>query len=145
MTNMSIQPLWLTHFIEILLVLEFQVTKFIVGVFSYKAHFGPQISSNDIWPWKELNPLTMSEWPSPYIWQWKELNPLTMLEWLSVPDWGFLVTNQVPPFSQRMAISPYIWPWEGPAYPHVRMSQLLHLTMEGTNPLTMSKWLSVPD
>ena len=46
MTNMSIQPLWLTHFIEILLVLEFQLTKFIVGAFSYKAHFRPQISSN---------------------------------------------------------------------------------------------------
>ena len=46
MTNMSIQPLWLTHFIEILLVLEFQHTKFIVGAFSYKAHFRPQISSN---------------------------------------------------------------------------------------------------
>ena len=44
---MSIQPLWLTHFIEILLVLEFQLTKFIVVVFSYKAHFRPQISSND--------------------------------------------------------------------------------------------------
>ena len=27
MTNMSIQPLWLTYFIEILLVLEFQLTK----------------------------------------------------------------------------------------------------------------------
>ena len=48
MTNMSIQPLWLTHFIEILLVLEFQLTKFIVGVFSCKAHFRPQISSN-VW------------------------------------------------------------------------------------------------
>ena len=48
MTNMSIQPLWLTHFIEILLVLEFQLTKFIVGAFSYKGHFRPQISSNDI-------------------------------------------------------------------------------------------------
>ena len=46
MTNMSIQPLWLTHFIEILLVLEFELTKFIVGVFSYKAHFRPQVSSN---------------------------------------------------------------------------------------------------
>ena len=43
---MSIQPLWLIHFIENLLVLEFQLTKFIVGVFSYKAHFRPQISSN---------------------------------------------------------------------------------------------------
>ena len=48
MTNMSIQPLWLTHFIEILLVLEFQLTKFIVGMFSYKAHIRPQISSNGI-------------------------------------------------------------------------------------------------
>ena len=46
MTNMSIQPLWLTRFIEILLVLEFQLTKFIVGTFSYKAHFRPQISFN---------------------------------------------------------------------------------------------------
>ena len=46
MTNMSIQPLWLTFIIEILLVLEFQLTKFIVGAFSYKAHFRPQISSN---------------------------------------------------------------------------------------------------
>ena len=56
MTNMSIQPLWLTHLIEILLVHEFQLTKFIVGTFSYKAHFKPQISSNASWvltlpPW----------------------------------------------------------------------------------------------
>ena len=46
MINMSIQPLWLTHFIENLLVPKFQLTKFIVGTFSYKAHFRPQISSN---------------------------------------------------------------------------------------------------
>ena len=44
---MSIQPLWLTHFSEIRLVLEFQLTKFIVGTFSYKAHFRPQIYSNE--------------------------------------------------------------------------------------------------
>ena len=50
MTNMSIQPLWLTHFSEIIMVLEFQLTKFIVGMFSYKAHFRPQISSNENWP-----------------------------------------------------------------------------------------------
>ena len=46
---MSIQPLWLTHFIEILLVLKFQLTKTYFGTFSYKAHFRPQISSNDPW------------------------------------------------------------------------------------------------
>ena len=44
---MSFQPLWLTYFIEIILVLEFQITNFIVGTFSYKSHFRPQISSND--------------------------------------------------------------------------------------------------
>ena len=33
-------------FIEFLLLLEFQLTKFIFVVFSYKAHFRPQISSN---------------------------------------------------------------------------------------------------
>ena len=49
MINMTIQPLWLTHFIETLLVLEFQLTKFIIGAFSYKAHFRPQISSNVRW------------------------------------------------------------------------------------------------
>ena len=43
---MSIQPLWLTYFIEILLVLEFQLTKTYFDTFSYKAHFRPQISSN---------------------------------------------------------------------------------------------------
>ena len=46
LTNMPIQPLWLTYFIEILLVLEFQLTKTYFGTFSYKAHFRPQISSN---------------------------------------------------------------------------------------------------
>ena len=43
--NMSSQPLWLTHFIEILLVFEFQLTKTYFGTFSYKAHFRPQIFS----------------------------------------------------------------------------------------------------
>ena len=46
MTNMSIQPLWFTYFIEILLFLEFQLRKTYFGTFSYKAHFRPQISSN---------------------------------------------------------------------------------------------------
>ena len=46
---MSIQPLWLTYFIEILLVLEFQLTKTYFGTFSYKAHFRSQISSNVSW------------------------------------------------------------------------------------------------
>ena len=45
--TLMILPLWLTHFIEILLAPGFQLTKFIVGMFSYKARFRPQISSND--------------------------------------------------------------------------------------------------
>ena len=32
--------------------------------------------------WKEPNPLTMTEWLSPYIWPWKQPNPFTMSEWL---------------------------------------------------------------
>ena len=48
MTNMSIQQ-WLTYFIEILLVLKFQLTKTYFGTFSYKAHFRPQISSNALY------------------------------------------------------------------------------------------------
>ena len=57
MTNMSIQPLWLTHFIEILLVLEFQLTKTYLGTFSYKAHFRPKfplMSLFDVMGQKEL-------------------------------------------------------------------------------------------
>ena len=55
MTNMLIQPLWLTYFIEILLVLEFQLTKTYFGTFSYKAHFRPQISSNEnCHSWKQI-------------------------------------------------------------------------------------------
>ena len=50
MTNMAIQPLWLTYFIEVLLVLELQLTKTYFGTVSYKAHFIPQISSNDSHP-----------------------------------------------------------------------------------------------
>ena len=48
MTNMSIQPLWLNHFIEILLVIDFQLTRTYFGTFYYKAHFIPQISSNEL-------------------------------------------------------------------------------------------------
>ena len=46
MTNMSSQPLWLTHFIDIFLFLNSNSQEFIVGLFSYKAHFRTQISSN---------------------------------------------------------------------------------------------------
>ena len=59
MTNISIQPLGLTYFIEILLVLEFQLTKTYFGTFSYKAHFRPQISSND----KKVSQVLFQEHP----------------------------------------------------------------------------------
>ena len=42
MINMSIQPLWLTHFIQILLVLEFHLTNFIVGTFSFMKNMSIQ-------------------------------------------------------------------------------------------------------
>ena len=113
--------------------------------------------------WKELNPLTMTEWPTltfdmegiesshhdrmarTYIWHgrnwilspwhngphlhltWKELNPLTMTEWPTLtydlegtksstlirkapnPRLSYLVTNQVSPLS-RGGSCPYICP-----------------------------------
>ena len=57
------------------------------------------------------------------------------------PRLKFLVTDQVPPFSQRMAFNAYIWSCENTSHSHLRMAQHSHLTMEGTNPLTMSEWL----
>ena len=62
-TNMSIQPLWLTYFIEILLVLEFQLTKTYFCTFSYKAHFRPQISSN-VWDFGENLRLCVTRFPA---------------------------------------------------------------------------------
>ena len=51
MTNMSIQPLWLTHYIEILLDLEFQLTKFIVGTFFIRPILDPKfpLMIVDVW------------------------------------------------------------------------------------------------
>ena len=48
MTNMSIQPFWLTHLLKFYWFLNSNSQEFIVGSFSYKAHFRPQISSNDL-------------------------------------------------------------------------------------------------
>ena len=73
MTNMSIRPLWLTYFIEILLVLEFQLTKIYFGTFSYKAHFRPQISSNG----KLLLPVTNMSFVSTITSQEKEILAFT--------------------------------------------------------------------
>ena len=42
MTNMSIQPLWLTDFIEIQLVLEFQLTKLILARFLIRPILDPK-------------------------------------------------------------------------------------------------------
>ena len=66
MTNMLIQPLWLTYFIEILLVLEFQLTKTYFGTFSYKAHFRPQIYSNASFPFLNAEGLLpQNSWSPP--------------------------------------------------------------------------------
>ena len=78
MTNIPIQLLWLTHFIEILLVLEFQLTKFIVGTFSYKAHFRPQISSNESQHLEWKLALFVNS-------TWKNLAPRLPCGWWAVP------------------------------------------------------------
>ena len=78
-----------------------------------------------------------------YIWPWKELNPLTMSKGHSVPDWGFLITDQVPPFSQIMETTlifdqvgthpsitsewpcTHIWSCENTSHSHIRMALVL--------------------
>ena len=85
----------------------------------------------------------------------------------SSPRLSYLVTNQVPPFFRRMVVSltyvlldrmanTYIWHGRNQSSHHDRMAQPLYLTyssewlwisalisdMEGTNPLTMTEWLS---
>ena len=74
------------------------------------------------------------------------------------PRLSYLVTEQVPPFQEWHSvlisdhvwtnptvisewISTYIWHVRNNSSHHDRMDQPLHLTMEGTNPLTMSEWL----
>ena len=73
------------------------------------------------------------------------IDPTVTSEWISALGWVFLVTDQVPPFSQRMAFSTYIWScgntshnhirifmhWScgNTTHNHIRVSLHLHLTM----------------
>ena len=49
-------------------------------------------------------------------------NPTYMSKGLSGPGWGFLVTDQMPPFSQRMAFNTYIWSCGNTSLNHIRMA-----------------------
>ena len=85
-------------------------------------------------------------------------HPTIILEWPLDPDWVFLVTDEVPPFKEWQSspisdhvgtnptvtsewISTHIWHGRNQSSYHDIMASPLHLTMEGTNPLTMSEWL----
>ena len=88
-------------------------------------------------------------------------NPATMMERLSNPGWGFLVTDQVPPFSQRMETTlifdqvgthpsvtsewpcTHIWSCENTSHSHIKMALHLYLTMGETHPKTMSKKICI--
>ena len=79
-------------------------------------------------------------------------NPTYMLKELSAPGWGFLVTNQMPPFSQRMASAlisdqvgthpsitsewpyTYIWSCENTSHSHIRMALSPRLSIPGNWP-----------
>ena len=115
------------------------------------------------------NPTVTSEWISTHIWHGRNQSshhdrmaqPLHLTyssEWLSVPDWVFLVTNQVPPFQEWHSsliydhvgtnptgtsewINTHIWHGRNQSSNHEKMAHPLHVTIEGTNPLTMSEWL----
>ena len=49
-------------------------------------------------------------------------HPSITSEWPSAPDWVFLVTDQVSPFSQRMEFSTYIWSCGNTSLNHIRMA-----------------------
>ena len=68
------------------------------------------------------------------------MHPATMMDRLSILGWGFLVTDQVPPFSKRMVIAlisdqvgkhpsitsewpcAHIWSCRNTSYSHIRMA-----------------------
>ena len=56
-------------------------------------------------------------------------NPAYMSKRLLAPGWGFLVTDQVPPFSQRMESKTYIWSCGNTSLNHIRMALHLYLIM----------------
>ena len=87
------------------------------------------------------------------------LYPTVISEWPSVPNWAFLVTDQVPPFQEWHSVlisdhvgnnptvtskwlGTHIWHGRNQSSHHDRMANPLHLTMEGTNPLTRSECLT---
>ena len=88
---------------------------------------------------------------STYIWPWKEANSLTMSEWHLVLDWGFLVTDQVPPLSRRMETTfisdqvgthpsitsewpcTHIWSCENTSHSHIRTALNPRLSFPGTS------------
>ena len=76
---------------------------------------GPTLKSNLLIKMAQHLYLTYSlEWPSTYIWPTRQngpaltsdhvrTHPTVISEWPPVPDWAFMVIDQVPPLSQRMA------------------------------------------
>ena len=65
-------------------------------------------------------------------------NPLTVSEWLSILDWGFLVTNQVPPFKEWQHPL-YLIKWEHIQH-HVRKAcPALTSDHVGSNPIITSE------
>ena len=100
------------------------------------------------------NPLTMLEWLwiSALISDMEGTNPLTMTEWINPYIWPTRQNGYGYQHSYLSWKEPILSPWHnGSALTsdhgrnqsshHDRMAQPLHLTMEGTNPLTMTERL----
>ena len=79
-------------------------------------------------------------------------HPIVISEWPSVPDWTFLVTDQVPPFSQRMGSTlisdqvgtnpsitsewpcTHIWSSENTSHSHIKTALSPRLSFPSNSP-----------
>ena len=104
------------------------------------------------------NPSITSEWPCAHIWSCKTtsynrirkaLRPRPSIpgNWpcTSIPRMVISLTSDHVVTNLTVIskwFSTHIWDGRNQSSHHDRMVQPLHLTMEGTNPLTMSEWLT---
>ena len=85
------------------------------------------------------HPSITSELPCAHIWSCENTSHAHIRMTLSPKtEFSWYLTRQL---HSKNGNSPYIWSCRNQSSHHDRMAQLLHLTMEGTNPFTMSKWL----
>ena len=117
--------------------------------------FSQRMASSLISDQVVTHPSITSKWPCTHIWSCKTTS-YSHIKMAPSPILSYLVTDQLPPFqewhlvltSDHLGTNPivtskwlstHIWHARNQSSHHDIMAQCLHLTMEGTNPLTMSE------